>query len=99
MGQPIFMSCFQERPSQLHSLYVFDFLQTVSFQLKEMLEALDETVLDEHTLAELARYQREIGSHQGVYVLHYGGTPKYVGKANNVADRLSQHLTKLSGRK
>jgi len=83
----------------LHSLYVFDFLQTVSFQLKEMLEDLDETVLNDDTLAELVRYQREIGSHQGVYVLHYDGKPKYVGKANNVADRLSQHLTKLSGRK
>lgn len=83
----------------MHSLYVFDFLQTVSVQLKDMLENLNETTLDELSLAELTRYQREIGSHQGVYVVHYDGSPKYVGKANNVADRLAQHLTKLSGRK
>jgi hypothetical protein len=83
----------------LHSLYVFDFLQTVSLQLKDMLDGLDETVLDQQSLVELARYQREIGSQQGVYVIHYNGAPKYVGKANNVADRLSQHLTKLHGRK
>lgn len=83
----------------MHTLYVFDFLQTVSVQLKEMLEDLKETVLDPKSLLDLARYQREVGSQQGVYVVHYEGSPKYVGKANNVADRLSQHLTKLLGRK
>jgi len=83
----------------LHSLYVFDFLTTVSLQLKEKLEGLDETVLDKASLAELAMYQRENDSLQGVYVIHYEGQPKYVGKANNVSDRLSQHLTKLSGRR
>ena len=83
----------------MHSLYVFDFLTTVSQQLKEKLESLTETLLDKTSLAQLDQYQREIGSKQGVYVIHYEGRPKYVGKANNVADRLSQHLTKLSGRK
>lgn len=83
----------------MHSLYVFDFLTTVSLQLKEKLESLTETVLDKTSLADLAQYQREIGSQQGVYVIHYEGLPKYVGKANNVNDRLGQHLTKLSGRK
>ena len=82
----------------MHSLYVFDFLKTVSLQLKETLEHLDETVLNPTSLLELNRYQREIGSQQGVYVVHYQGSPKYIGKANNVADRLSQHLTKLLGR-
>lgn len=83
----------------MYSLYVFDFLTTVSVQLKEKLEGLDETVLDKASLADLARYQREHDALQGVYVIHYEGQPKYVGKANNVSDRLSQHLTKLSGRK
>lgn len=83
----------------MHSLYVFDFLTTVSVQLKEKLEGLDETMLDKASLADLAKYQRENDSLQGVYVIHYEGQPKYVGKANNVSDRLSQHLTKLSGRK
>ncbi|WP_373989467.1 hypothetical protein [Duganella sp. BuS-21] len=83
----------------MHSLYVFDFLTTVSLQLKEKLEGLDETILNKKSLSELAQYQRENDSQHGVYVIHYGGVPKYVGKANNVSDRLGQHLTKLSGRK
>lgn len=83
----------------MYSLYVFDFLQTVSVQLKEMLGRLEETILDEKALRELERYQREIGSRQGVYVVHYKGAPMYVGKADDVADRLSQHLAKLRGRK
>lgn len=82
----------------MHSLYVFDFLKTISIQLKERLEDLNETVLSPESLLDLTRYQREVDSQQGVYVVHYQGTPKYVGKANNVADRLSQHLTKLLGR-
>ena len=82
----------------MHALYVFDFLQTISLQLKEKLEDLTETVLSPESLQDLTRYQREVDSQQGVYVVHYQGTPKYVGKANNVADRLSQHLTKLLGR-
>lgn len=90
---------FARKVHQLHSLYVFDFLTTVSLQLKEKLEGLNETLLDKRALIELARYQRDIDSQQGVYVIHYEGVPKYVGKANNVSDRLSQHLTKLSGRK
>ena len=83
----------------MHSLYIFDFLQTVSLQLKERLEGLEETILDKNSLSELTQYQREIGSQQGVYVVHYQGVPKYVGKSNNVSDRLAQHLTKLLGRK
>jgi len=31
-------------------------------------------------------------------MLIYNDEPKYIGKANNVKDRLSQHLTKLRGR-
>lgn len=88
-----------ERSTQLHSLYVFDFLQTVSVQLKQLLMDLDETRLDEAALQELARYQRDIASQHGVYVVHYNGAPVYVGKADNVADRLAQHLAKLRGRK
>lgn len=32
-------------------------------------------------------------------MLIYNGEPKYIGKANNVKDRLLQHLTKLRGRR
>lgn len=83
----------------MHSLYVFDFLRTVSKQLKDTLEELPESALNDAALAELLKYQLEMGSHQGVYVIHYDGIPKYVGKANHVRDRLFQHLTKLRGRR
>lgn len=83
----------------MHSLYTFDFLRTVSQQLKDTLEALPESVLDDDALAKLLSYQQEAGTHQGVYVIHYDGIPKYVGKANHVRDRLVQHLTKLRGRR
>jgi hypothetical protein len=83
----------------LHALYTFDFLSTVSKQLKEMLEALPESELNAGTLLDLQQYQQKCGTQQGVYVIHHNGGPVYVGKANNVSDRLSQHLTKLSGRR
>lgn len=83
----------------MHALYTFDFLSTVSKQLKDMLEALPESELNTKTLFELQQYQQSCGTQQGVYVIHHNGVPAYVGKANNVSDRLSQHLTKLSGRR
>jgi hypothetical protein len=47
----------------------------------------------------LNEFQTESQSSQGVYLLIYDDQPRYIGKANNVKDRLSQHLTKLSGRR
>ena len=82
----------------LQSIYVFDFLATVSAQLKERLENMDESVLDDLALRELSVFQDKSDSRQGVYVLHYDGAPVYLGKANNVSARLFQHLEKLSGR-
>lgn len=64
-----------------------------------MLEALPESSLNTETLLSLQQYQQDCGTHQGVYVIHHNGVPVYVGKANNVSDRLSQHLMKLSGRR
>lgn len=83
----------------MHELYTFDFLSTVSKQLKDMLEGLAESALNTETLLNLQQYQQDCGTHQGVYVIHHNGVPVYVGKANNVSDRLTQHLTKLSGRR
>lgn len=83
----------------MHDLYVFDFLRTVSHQLKEKLEALSETKLDDAALARIQQFQVDARSSQGIYVLIYKGIPRYIGKANNVRERLSQHLTKLSGRR
>lgn len=82
----------------MHSFYNFHFLDTISHQLQEKLEALQTTALTEETLGALASYQDENQARQGVYLLHYDGRPVYVGKAGDVAERLAQHLRKLSGR-
>lgn len=82
----------------MQDLYVFDFLRTVSQQLKDTLEALKPSPLDDMAIVRLQEFQLELRSAQGVYMLIYNDEPKYIGKANNVKDRLSQHLTKLRGR-
>ncbi|MEW7848401.1 GIY-YIG nuclease family protein [Massilia aurea] len=83
----------------MHDLYVFDFLRTVSHQLKDTLEILPASDLNDAAIMRLQDFQLESRTSQGVYVLIYEGQPKYIGKANNVKERLSQHLTKLRGRK
>ncbi len=83
----------------MHDLYVFDFLRTVSQQLKNTLEDLKPSPLDDMAILRLQEFQLASQSAQGVYMLIYNDEPKYIGKANNVKDRLSQHLTKLRGRK
>lgn len=82
----------------MHSFYSFHFLDTISHQLREKLEALPTTMLTAATLRTLASYQEENQARQGVYLLHYDERPVYVGKALDVAERLAQHLRKLSGR-
>lgn len=82
----------------LHDLYVFDFLRTVSQQLKDTLEALPASPLNDTAISLLQNFQSESRTSQGVYVLIYDGQPKYIGKANNVRERVAQHLTKLRGR-
>ncbi|WP_198117715.1 Eco29kI family restriction endonuclease [Massilia rhizosphaerae] len=83
----------------LQALYVFDFLRTVSEQLKEKLESLSASPLDDAALRQLQDFQIDVRSAQGVYLLIYDGQPRYIGKANNVKERLTQHLTKLRGRR
>ncbi len=83
----------------MQDLYVFDFLRTVSQQLKETLESMPSTPLDDAAIRRLQEFQAESRSTQGVYMLMYEGRPRYIGKANNAKDRLSQHLTKLRGRR
>ncbi len=83
----------------MQSIYVFDFLQTVSAQLKDTLDGMQESKLDDAALAGLTGFQAQKDSRQGVYVLHYDGAPVYLGKANDVSERLSQHLEKLKGRR
>ena len=67
-------------------------------QLQARLELLSVTPLDDTSLAELAQYQSEQALDQGVYLLHYAGQPVYLGKANDVWERLTQHRQKLKGR-
>jgi len=90
---------FQSKGASLQALYIFDFLRTVSEQLKEKLESLTASPLDDAALRRLQDFQVESRSTQGVYLLIYDGQPRYIGKANNVKERLAQHLTKLRGRR
>lgn len=64
-----------------------------------MLETLPASPLNDVAIQNLQEFQGEVRSAQGVYLLIYDGVPRYIGKANNVKDRLSQHLTKLRGRR
>ena len=82
----------------MHATYTFDFLTTVSKQLVEKLDSLPVTPLAAN-LDAVAEFQRTSGFVQGVYLLHEGALPAYLGKADDVHDRLKQHLRKLSGRR
>ncbi|WP_355587386.1 Eco29kI family restriction endonuclease [Xanthomonas cannabis] len=82
-----------------HKAYTFDFLATVSEQLVKDLDALHVSPLNAATLIALAQYQATSNAKQGVYLLYLAGLPVYLGKAEDVADRLGQHLRKMSGRK
>jgi len=83
----------------VHTLYNFHFLRTVSSQLVEAIERLQITSLGKDSLEILRAFQQDNHSAQGVYLIHYEGNPSYLGKADNVAERLEQHFFKLSGRK
>jgi hypothetical protein len=78
--------------------YSFHFLDTVSQQLVDKLDDITPLTLSAKTLTELADFQESKHAKQGIYVLYLEGAPVYLGKADNVEDRLSQHLNKLSGR-
>ena len=83
----------------MHATYSFHFLNTVSKQLIAELDALTVSTLDAAALTKLAADQVSANAHQGVYLLHVNGRPVYLGKAEDVHDRLRQHLRKLSGRR
>ncbi len=82
----------------MHTTYTFDFLTTISHQLVEELDLLVATPLTANALEKLNEDQSACGTRQGVYVLFLEGMPVYLGKADNVHERLRQHLRKLSGR-
>lgn len=82
----------------MHATYNFHFLDTVSEQLCKQLDGLPVTCLHTNSLDTLTQFQAENNARQGVYLLHVGGRPVYLGKADDVRERLAQHLEKLSGR-
>ncbi|HXT70576.1 MAG TPA: hypothetical protein VN700_12505 [Vicinamibacterales bacterium] len=83
----------------MHTIYSFNFLSTVSAQLLQQLDVLAVSTLDANSLVQIEAFQTSSGTDQGVYVLHLAGRPVYLGKADDVEERLAQHLRKLSGRK
>lgn len=80
-------------------LYNFDFLGTVSAQLFQEIQGTEASPLTKQNLADLRRGQNANHTSQGVYLLTHQGSPVYVGKADDVADRLDQHRLKIVGRK
>lgn len=82
----------------MHAAYNFNFLETISQQLKSSLDALTITPLNAGSLAVLLADQVRLSARQGVYQLYLGNDLVYLGKADDVAYRLDEHLTKLSGR-
>lgn len=82
----------------MHATYNFHFLDTVSEQLIAKLSSLPITQLDATALDDIGTFQLKQRARQGVYILHYGGEPVYLGKASDVRARLKKHLRKLTGR-
>ena len=82
----------------MHAAYSFHFLDTVSRELIAELGALALTPLNQQALAKLAADQVTLNARQGVYLLYHRGEPVYLGKADDVHERLRQHLRKMSGR-
>lgn len=82
----------------MHSFYNFDFLGTISRELQDELEKLSVSILNAQTIEALITFQTQSNAKQGVYLLHYDAEPVYVGKADNIANRLKKHLRKLTGR-
>lgn len=80
-------------------LYNFDFLGTVSDQLFKEIQGTDASPLTKQDLAILRQGQNANHTTQGVYLLTHNGNPAYVGKADDVAERLDQHRLKIVGRK
>jgi hypothetical protein len=82
----------------MFTLYNFHFLDTVSQQLLDKLNTLSVSPLNLEELNRLRIYEKDNHSRKGVYLLHYQQSPVYLGKADDIAERLQQHYNKLCGR-
>jgi hypothetical protein len=76
----------------------FSLPRAVTEQLVERLEQLASSPLTDAALADLARFQSENATAQGVYVIYQSGAAAYAGKADGLTERLAEHLWKLRGR-
>jgi hypothetical protein len=83
----------------MFAIYSFDFLATITEQLEEKLESMSFTKLTDEALRELHEFQQKNELRQGVYLLVYKKKAVYVGKADDVRDRIGQHFRKLNGRR
>lgn len=76
----------------------FNLPRAVTEQLVERLDQLAPSPLTDVALRELYTFQNVNDTAQGVYVIYQAGAAVYAGKADRVAERVSEHLWKLRGR-
>jgi hypothetical protein len=74
-----------------HALFDLDLALALKEQLVGAFDELDLGPFDDKSIGQVKK-------DQGVYKLFYKGTLVYVGKAENLPRRLSEHLTKIKGR-
>lgn len=82
----------------MFDVFRFDLAGAVTSQLVAKLEITALSPLGDAPLADLGAYQQRFELTQGVYLLHFDAVPAYVGKADNLVERLNRHLAKLRGR-
>lgn len=82
----------------MFGLFRFDLPQAVTNQLVLDLNDLEGSSLTPNALADLRAFQERHEAQHGVYLLLDNDHPVYIGKADNVAERLLQHYEKLRGR-
>lgn len=83
----------------MFTYFRFNLPRAVTEQLMERLGELSPSAFTDEALATLAAFQEKNETKQGVYVIHHEGAAVYAGKADNLFERLSQHLWKLKGRR
>jgi len=82
----------------MFSVFRFDLPSAVTKQLLTELHALKTSPLRQENLRLLSEFQGRHEIKQGVYLLLVKEVPTYVGKADDVCERLEEHLWKLRGR-
>ncbi len=78
--------------------YDFDLPAAVTRGLQELIGENEPTGLNLENLDRVRRTCVESGTKRGVYTICWGTHSMYVGKADKLPERLTQHLNKLAGR-